>query len=77
MIDEIVQGERKLSVLGGYCIVFMVHVIGVYWWYQNDDLCLPLFMVPPKAIPPFWQAIFTIIVNGMHFMISSPNVIEK
>ncbi|KVI10047.1 E3 ubiquitin-protein ligase RNFT1-like [Cynara cardunculus var. scolymus] len=57
------KGERKLSVLAGYCIVFMLHVIGVYWWYQNDDLCLPLFMVPPKAIPPFWHAIFTIIVN--------------
>ncbi|KVI04431.1 hypothetical protein Ccrd_017254 [Cynara cardunculus var. scolymus] len=42
----------------------MLHVIGVYWWYQNDDLCLPLFKVPPKAIPPFWHAIFTIIVNG-------------
>ncbi|XP_023743956.1 uncharacterized protein LOC111892117 [Lactuca sativa] len=57
------KGERKLSVLAGYCIVFMLHVIGVYWWYQNDDLCHPLFMVPPKEIPPFWNAIFTIIVN--------------
>ncbi|CAH1438857.1 unnamed protein product [Lactuca virosa] len=60
---DLQQGERKLSVLAGYCIVFMLHVIGVYWWYQNDDLCYPLFMVPPKEIPPFWNAIFTIIVN--------------
>ncbi|KAJ0764546.1 putative transcription factor C2H2 family [Helianthus annuus] len=57
------KGERKLSVLGGYFVVFVLHVIGVYWWYQNDDLCYPLFMVPPRAIPPFWHAIFTIIVN--------------
>ncbi|XP_071686266.1 uncharacterized protein [Rutidosis leptorrhynchoides] len=57
------KGERKLSVLAGYYIVFVLHVIGVYWWYQNDDLCYPLFMVPPRAIPPFWHAIFTIIVN--------------
>ncbi|KAI3817874.1 hypothetical protein L1987_11674 [Smallanthus sonchifolius] len=57
------KGERKLSVLAGYFIVFLLHVIGVYWWYQNDDLCYPLFMVPPRAIPPFWHAIFTIIVN--------------
>ncbi|KAJ9539853.1 hypothetical protein OSB04_026359 [Centaurea solstitialis] len=57
------KGERKLSVLAGYFLVFVLHVIGVYWWYQNDDLCLPLFMIPPKAIPPFWHAIFTIIVN--------------
>ncbi|XP_076909483.1 uncharacterized protein LOC143566760 [Bidens hawaiensis] len=57
------KGERKLSVLAGYFIVFVLHVIGVYWWYQNDDLCYPLFMVPPRAIPPFWHAIFTIIVN--------------
>ena len=63
-IEEFLQGERKLSVLAGYSIVFMLHVIGVYWWYQNDDLCYPLFMVPPKAIPPFWNAIFIIIVNG-------------
>ncbi|XP_024991919.1 E3 ubiquitin-protein ligase RNFT1-like isoform X1 [Cynara cardunculus var. scolymus] len=57
------KGERRLSVLAGYFIVFVLHVIGVYWWYQNEDLCDPLFMVPPTAIPPFWHAIFTIIVN--------------
>ncbi|KVI07081.1 hypothetical protein Ccrd_014569 [Cynara cardunculus var. scolymus] len=57
------KGERKLSVLVGYSIIFMLHVIGVYWWYQNDDLSYPLFMVPPKAIPPFWHAIFIIIIN--------------
>ncbi|KAL8257398.1 hypothetical protein R6Q59_029439 [Mikania micrantha] len=57
------KGERKLSVLAGYLIVFILHVFGVYWWYQNDDLSYPLYMVPPRSIPPFWHAIFTIIVN--------------
>ncbi|KAI3735065.1 hypothetical protein L6452_14552 [Arctium lappa] len=57
------KGERRLSILAGYFIVFVLHVIGVYWWYQNGDLCYPLFMVPPTTIPPFWHAIFTIIVN--------------
>ncbi|XP_076890005.1 uncharacterized protein LOC143540942 [Bidens hawaiensis] len=57
------KGERKLSVLVGYSIIFILHVVGVYWWYQNDDLSYPLFMVPPKTIPPFWHAIFIIIVN--------------
>ncbi|KAL7585803.1 uncharacterized protein LOC111885353 [Lactuca sativa] len=57
------KGERKLSVLIGYGIIFTLHVIGVYWWYQNDDLSSPLLMVPPKSIPPFWHAIFIIIVN--------------
>ncbi|KAL8232141.1 hypothetical protein R6Q57_001919 [Mikania cordata] len=57
------KGERRLSVLIGYSMIFMLHVIGVYWWYQNDDLCYPLFMVPPKMIPPFWHAVFIIIVN--------------
>ncbi|PWA43672.1 RING/U-box superfamily protein [Artemisia annua] len=57
------KGERKFSVLAGYYIVFVLQVIGVYWWYQNEDLCYPLFMVPPRAIPPFWHAIFTILVN--------------
>lgn len=43
----------------------MLQVIGVYWWYRNDDLLYPLIMVPPKAVPPFWHAIFVILVNGM------------
>lgn len=43
----------------------MLHVVGVYWWYRNDDLLYPLAMLPPKAIPPFWHAIFIILVNGM------------
>ncbi|KAK3003750.1 hypothetical protein RJ639_018320 [Escallonia herrerae] len=57
------KGERKVSVLVGYFMFFMLQVIGVYWWYRNDDLLYPLFMVPPKAIPPFWHAIFIIVVN--------------
>ncbi|XP_076894107.1 uncharacterized protein LOC143546295 [Bidens hawaiensis] len=57
------KGERKLYVLVGYCIIFMLHVIGVYWWFRKDDICNPLFMIPPKEIPPFWNAVFTIIVN--------------
>ncbi|MFS7969028.1 putative transcription factor C2H2 family [Helianthus anomalus] len=57
------KGERRLSVLIGYSMIFMFHVVGVYWWYQNDDLSYPLFMIPPKTIPPFWHAIFIIIVN--------------
>ncbi|XP_043697992.1 RING finger and transmembrane domain-containing protein 2-like isoform X1 [Telopea speciosissima] len=57
------KGERKISVLIGITIVFMLHVVGVYWWYRNDDLLYPLVMLPPKAIPPFWHAIFIIMVN--------------
>jgi hypothetical protein len=59
------QGERKISVLVGISLAFMVHVVAVYWWYQNDDLLYPLIMLPPKSIPPFWHAIFIIMVNGM------------
>ncbi|KAK1388419.1 RING finger and transmembrane domain-containing protein 2 [Heracleum sosnowskyi] len=57
------KGERKLAVLVGYFAVFMLHVIGIYWWYRNDDIFYSLIMIPPKAIPPFWHAIFTILVN--------------
>ncbi|KAK9167866.1 hypothetical protein Syun_000006 [Stephania yunnanensis] len=57
------KGERKMSVLIGISIVFMLHVVGVYWWYRNDDILYPLAMLPPKAIPPFWHAIFIIMVN--------------
>ncbi|CAL5343172.1 unnamed protein product [Camellia sinensis] len=35
----------------------------MHWWYWNDDILYPLIMVPPKAIPPFWHAIFIIMVN--------------
>ncbi|GAB4833103.1 hypothetical protein Ancab_031349 [Ancistrocladus abbreviatus] len=57
------KGERKISVLIGICIIFTLHVVGVYWWYRNDDILYPLIMLPPKAIPPFWHAIFIIMVN--------------
>ncbi|KAJ4704190.1 RING finger and transmembrane domain-containing protein [Melia azedarach] len=57
------KGERKVSVLIGISIAFMLHVVGVYWWYRNDDLLYPLAMLPPKSIPPFWHAIFIIMVN--------------
>ncbi|KAI4374253.1 hypothetical protein MLD38_012266 [Melastoma candidum] len=57
------KGERKVSILVGISLTFTFHVVGVYWWYRHEDLFYPLFMFPPKAIPPFWHAIFIIIVN--------------
>ncbi|KAJ8537170.1 hypothetical protein K7X08_035571 [Anisodus acutangulus] len=57
------KGERKIDVLVGYFVVFVIHVSGIYWCYRNDDLFYPLLMVPPKAIPPFWHAIFIVLVN--------------
>ncbi|XP_004235215.1 uncharacterized protein [Solanum lycopersicum] len=57
------KGERKIDVLVGYFVVFVIHVTGIYWWYHNDELFYPLLMVPPKVIPPFWHAIFIILVN--------------
>ncbi|XP_074571892.1 uncharacterized protein LOC141828365 [Curcuma longa] len=59
------KGERKISVLVGITLVFMIHVFGVYWRYRNDDLLYPLIMLPPKEIPPFWHAIFIIMVNDI------------
>ncbi|KAL6531178.1 hypothetical protein OROHE_014247 [Orobanche hederae] len=59
------KGERKISVLVGYSFMFMLHILGVYWWHHKDDLFYPLVMIPPKAIPPFWHAIFIILVNGL------------
>lgn len=57
------KGERKISVLIGIILVFVVHVVGIYWWYRNVDLLYPLVMLPPKKIPPFWHAMFIIVVN--------------
>ncbi|XP_050212672.1 uncharacterized protein LOC126664358 isoform X2 [Mercurialis annua] len=57
------KGERKISILVGISLAFTLHVAGVYWWYKNDDLLYPLIMLPPKSIPPFWHAMFIIMVN--------------
>ncbi|XP_020599575.1 RING finger and transmembrane domain-containing protein 2-like [Phalaenopsis equestris] len=57
------KGERKMLVLVVITVVFMLHVFGVYWWYRNDDILNPLVLLPPKEIPPFWHAIFIILVN--------------
>ncbi|XP_051121663.1 uncharacterized protein LOC127245063 [Andrographis paniculata] len=57
------KGERKISVLVGYAAVFMLHILGIYWWNLNDELLRPLIMLPPKVTPPFWHAIFIILVN--------------
>ncbi|PWZ08414.1 hypothetical protein Zm00014a_040124 [Zea mays] len=56
--------ERKITVLVGITILFVVHVSGFYWCYKNGDLIRPLMMLPPKEIPPFWHAIFIILVNA-------------
>ncbi|XP_050387091.1 uncharacterized protein LOC126803334 [Argentina anserina] len=57
------KGDRKISFLVGMAVAFMFHVVVVYWWYGNEDLLYPLALLPPKAIPPFWHAIFIILVN--------------
>ncbi|KAF3433243.1 hypothetical protein FNV43_RR24345 [Rhamnella rubrinervis] len=57
------KGERKVPILVGISIAFMLHVAGVYWWHRNDDLFYPLVMLPPKAMPPFWHTIFIILLN--------------
>ncbi|KAF3782186.1 RING finger and transmembrane domain-containing protein 2 [Nymphaea thermarum] len=57
------KGERKVPVLVGIILISILHAVGVYWWFRNDDLLYPLVMLPPKSIPPFWHAIFIIVVN--------------
>ncbi|KAG8053349.1 hypothetical protein GUJ93_ZPchr0001g32079 [Zizania palustris] len=57
------KAERKMAILVGITILFVVHVFGVYWCYKNGDLIRPLVMLPPREIPPFWHAIFIILVN--------------
>ncbi|EPS71003.1 hypothetical protein M569_03749, partial [Genlisea aurea] len=57
------KGERKMAVLVAIVTLFMVHVVGIYWWYRNDDLLYPLLMLPPRTMPIFWNAVFVIMVN--------------
>uniref|UniRef100_A0A7N0V064 RING-type domain-containing protein n=1 Tax=Kalanchoe fedtschenkoi TaxID=63787 RepID=A0A7N0V064_KALFE len=59
------KGEKKTVVLMCYSLIFMVHVVVVRWWYWNDNLLHPMIMVPPKAVPPFWHAVFIIMVNDI------------
>ncbi|KAI3666793.1 hypothetical protein L6452_41830 [Arctium lappa] len=59
------KGERKISVLTSVSLVFTLYVAGVYWWFRKDDLLSPLLMLPPTNIPPFWHAIFIIVVNDI------------
>ncbi|KAK1355519.1 RING finger and transmembrane domain-containing protein 2 [Heracleum sosnowskyi] len=56
------KGERRHSTLFGISFLFTLHVIILYWWYWTD-LSYSLVMFPPKATPPFWHAIFIIMVN--------------
>ncbi|KAJ9548630.1 hypothetical protein OSB04_021173 [Centaurea solstitialis] len=57
------KGERRLFVLISITVIFILHVVFIYWWYQNDDLMHPLILLPPKSVPPFWHALFIILVN--------------
>lgn len=57
------KNERKPSVLVALGCVLAVHIIGVYWWYSGDALWRPLILIPPRDIPPFWDAIFIIVIN--------------
>ncbi|XP_059659913.1 uncharacterized protein LOC132306519 [Cornus florida] len=57
------KGERKISVLIGITVIFILHVVYVYWWYRKDDLLYSLVLLPPKEVPSFRHAIFVIMVN--------------
>ncbi|KAD3067766.1 hypothetical protein E3N88_35646 [Mikania micrantha] len=57
------KGERKFLVLVSITVIFMLHVVFVYWWYQDDNLMYPLVLLPPKSTPLFWHALFIILVN--------------
>ncbi|PON72881.1 TNF receptor-associated factor [Parasponia andersonii] len=59
------KGERKVPILVGISSVFMLHVICFYWWYRKDDLLYPLVLIPPKVVPPFWHAVFIIMINDI------------
>ncbi|XP_071697212.1 uncharacterized protein [Rutidosis leptorrhynchoides] len=57
------KGERKISVLVSLSLLSTFHVAGFYWWLHKDDLLYSLVMIPPKTTPPFWHAMFIVMVN--------------
>ncbi|CAM8892046.1 unnamed protein product [Rhodiola kirilowii] len=59
------KGEKNTIVLTCYAIIFMVHLGAVHWWYWYDNLIYPMVLIPPKAVPPFWHAVFIIMVNDI------------
>lgn len=59
------KGERKSLILLTIGIGLFFQIIAIYWWYNKEDLFRPLFMLPPKEIPKFWDAVFIIIVNDI------------
>jgi hypothetical protein len=61
------QGERKslyICICGG---VLSMQIIAVYWWCTKD-LLRSLIILPPKAVPEFWHAVFIILMNGKLFI---------
>lgn len=61
--ETALKGERNVLVLLAISAILLTHILAVYCFYWGEDLLRPLFMVPPRNIPKFWQAIFIIIVN--------------
>ncbi|CAL5204191.1 unnamed protein product [Lathyrus oleraceus] len=59
------KGDQKVPILLGVAFSFMLYVTCIYWWYRHDDILFPLALFPPKATPPFWHAIFIILVNDI------------
>ncbi|KAK4776824.1 hypothetical protein SAY86_005512 [Trapa natans] len=59
------KGERKNPVLIFISLTFSLYVVIIYWWYRNDNVLYPLLMLPPREAPPFWHAIFIIMLNDI------------
>ncbi|XP_019057170.1 PREDICTED: LOW QUALITY PROTEIN: RING finger and transmembrane domain-containing protein 1-like [Tarenaya hassleriana] len=57
--------DGKTSVLVLVSVAFFLHVVGVYWWFRNENLFYSLILLPPESIPPFWHAVFFIIANDI------------
>ncbi|XP_002967604.2 E3 ubiquitin-protein ligase RNFT1 [Selaginella moellendorffii] len=59
------KGERKKLMTAAVGIVLVCHIVLVYSWYTSEAIWKPLLLLPPRKIPKFWEAIFTIVVNDV------------
>ncbi|KAJ7556057.1 hypothetical protein O6H91_05G066800 [Diphasiastrum complanatum] len=57
------KDERKTLVLVVMGVILTFHIIGIYWWCKHEAFWRPLILLPPREIPKFWHAIFTIVLN--------------
>ncbi|GBG62211.1 hypothetical protein CBR_g29409 [Chara braunii] len=57
------KGDRRTLYLVAQMFCLSIHIGGVYWWYNSEELWKRLLLLRLKRIPGFWEAIWIILIN--------------